>query len=104
MPRGLLILTLVAVGIPAVAFLGYAVHCTLNRVCISHARKFCRQQGLAVTGARCQPAFSSSGVKTEYSLVQTDCIDAGGERRRVLLLVGPFGVRKLVSNEANPES
>jgi hypothetical protein len=33
-------------------------------------------------------------------LVQLDCFDARKERRLVLLLVWPFGVRKLVSDES----
>jgi len=41
-------------------------------------------------------------VKTEFSLVQLDCFNNQKQRRLVLLLVWPFGVRKLVSDEAYP--
>ena len=40
--------------------------------------------------------------KTEFTLVQLDCIDAQKHRRLVLLLVWPFGVRKMVSNDEYP--
>jgi hypothetical protein len=60
--------------------------------------------GLEARRVRCQPAFERSGVKTEFSLVQLDCLDAQKQRRLVLLLVWPFGVRKLVSDEIYPDS
>ena len=104
MTRTLAILALVVVGIPAFAYLIWGVHCTLDRVCMTHARRFCRRKGLAIRRVRCQPAFESSGVKTEFSLVQLDCIDAQQQRRLVLVLVWPFGVRKLVSDEKYPET
>lgn len=44
------------------------------------------------------------GVKTEFTLVQLDCFDSQKQRRLVLLLVWPLGVRKLVSDEVYPES
>ena len=51
--------------------------------------------------------FELSGgkrLKTESTRVQLDCFDAQGQRRLVLLLVWPFGVRKLLSDEIYPES
>ena len=96
-----------ALIIPVVAFgclpLAYCVHCTLDRICIRHARRFCRGKGLESHRARCQPAFEQTGRKTEFSLVQLDCFNASKERRLVLLLVWPFGVRKLISDEVYPD-
>jgi len=51
--------------------------------------------------------FELSGgkrLKTESTRVQLDCFDAQRQRRLVLLLVWPFGVRKLLSDEIYPES
>lgn len=104
MMRVLLIISAVVLGIPALLYLVWIVHCTLDRVCVKHARKFCKRMGFAVYRARCQPAFEPSGVKTEFSLVQLDCLDTGKQRRLILLLVWPFGVRKLVSDENYPET
>lgn len=106
MSRVLIIAGYVA-AIPALIYLLWVVHCTLDRVCVRHARMFCNRQGLEISRVRWQPAFEPSGgkrVKTESTLVQLDCFDAQKQRRLVLLLVWPFGVRKLVSDEIYPES
>ena len=95
------------VAIPALAYLLWVVHCTLDRVIVRHARRFCSRHGLEISRVRWQPAFEPSGgkrVKTEFTLVWLDCFDAQRQRRLVLLLVWPFGVRKLVSDEIYPES
>ena|SRR5579884_1738625 len=97
-----LIVALIVVGVPAFVYLLWVVHCGLDRVCVKHARRFCKRMGLETCRARCQPAFEQSGVKTEFSLVQLDCFNNQKQRRLVLLLVWPFGVRKLVSDEAYP--
>lgn len=104
MTRAVLIVALVVVGVPALIYLLWVVHCTLDRVCMRHARKFCSRNGLDIRRVRCQPEFEQSGVKTEFTLVQLDCFDAREQRRLVSLLVWPFGVRKLVSDEEYPES
>ena len=104
MTRAVSIVLLVVVGVPVLVYLAWLVHCTLDRVCMRHARRFCSRNGLETLRARCQPAFEQSGVKAEFSLVQLDCVDAQKQRRLVLLLVWPSGVRKLVSNEIYPGS
>ena len=105
----LIIATLVAVGIPALLYFGWAVHRTLGRVCVRHARRFCRRRGLEIRRARWQPEFEqrtdgTRGVKTEFTLVELDCLDAQKQRRLVLLSVWPFGVRRTVSDEPYPDS
>jgi hypothetical protein len=87
----------------------YVVHCTLNRICARHAKRFCRRNGLAVQRVRWQIEFSvrpdgRRGGKTQNTLVQLDCFDAKKQRRLVLLSVWAFGVRKLVSDDIYPES
>jgi hypothetical protein len=94
---------------PAVIWLLWAVHRALDRVCVGHARKFCRRHGLEVSRVRWQMEFErradgSRGVKTESTLVQLDCLDSQKQRRLVLLRVWPLGVRKLVRDEIYPES
>ena len=90
---------LVAVGLLALAFLGWVVHRGLGRLCVWHARRFCKRGRLEVCRERWRPEFDSRGVKTEYTLVQLDCFDFQRERRLVLLSVWPLGVRGLVTNE-----
>lgn len=107
MLRTLLIIALCAVGIPLFIYCFWIIHCVLDRVCIRHAKRFCKRRGLEIRRVRWQPAFEPSGdkrVKTEFTLVQLDCFDARKQRRLVLLMVWPFGVRRLVSDEPYPES
>jgi hypothetical protein len=107
MSRELLIIAGYVVVIPLLLYLFWVVHCTLDRVCVRHARRFCRRQGFEICRVRWQPAFEPSGgkrVKTEFTLIQLDCFDAQKQRKLVLLQVWPFGVRKMVSDEKYPES
>ena len=71
---------------------------------MGHASRFCKKNGLGVCRVRCQPAFEPSGIKTEFTLVQLDCLDAQLRRKLVLLLVWPLGVRKTLNDEQYPES
>lgn len=95
---------LIVIGIPALMYLAWGVHCALDQLCARHARRFCRRNGLEVCRVRWQPAFDLSGVKTELTLVQLDCLDAQKQRKLVVLFVWPFGVRELVSDEKYPEA
>lgn len=85
------------------------VHCALDCVCVRHARRFCRRHGLDVSRVRWDMEFErradgGRGVKTEFTLVQLDCLDGQKHRRLVLLRVWPLGVRRKLSDEAYPES
>jgi hypothetical protein len=104
MTRLIVAIGLVVLCIPALIYLSWFVHCVLGRVCASHARRFCRRNCLEVSRSRWQPAFDKPGVKTESTLVQLDCLDMQRQRKLLLLLVWPFGVRKVVSEEQYPQS
>jgi hypothetical protein len=109
MLRVLLIILACVVGIPAFVYLLWVIHCTLDRICVRHARRFCKRHGFEVSRVRWQMEFERRsdgmrGVKTEFTLVQLDCFDSQKQRKLVLLRVWPLGVRKLVSNEIYPES
>ena len=107
MPSFLTIAVLVialAVGVWLLLYLAWIIHRTLNLICAGHARKFCAKRAWTVQRARWQPAFDESGLKTESTLVQLDCVDAQEYRKLILLLVWPFGVRKIVSEEPYLES
>lgn len=92
------IVALLLVAILALPAL-WATHLLLGHVCVVHARRYCRRSGLEPCRFRWQPEFDRSGMKTEATLVQLECLDETEERRLVLLSVWPFGVRNLVSNE-----
>ena len=95
--------TITVAGILALpAFL--AVHLGLRRVYLMHARRFCRKNGFAPVRWRGAPAFDSTGVKTEFSLLELDCLDAQGRRKLVRLLIWAFGVRKVLSVADYPET
>jgi hypothetical protein len=99
MTRALWIIGVFVVAAPVVLYALWVTHIMLGRLCVSHARRFCIRSGLEFRRARWQPEFEPSGVKTEFTLVQLDCLDAQKQRRLVLLSVWPFGVRKTVSDE-----
>jgi hypothetical protein len=108
MLRVLLIILVGAIGIPALLYSFWVIHCTLDRISVGHARKFCKRHGLEVNRVRCQIEFEQRpdgrrGVKTEFTLIQLDCLDSQKQRRLVLLRVWPLGVRKLLSDEKYPE-
>lgn len=90
--------------IPCSLLLLWLVHGALQRVCVGHARRFCRRRGFHANRVRWRPAFDETGVKTEFTLVQLDCFDPQKERRLVTLLAWPFGVWKQVGDEVFPDS
>jgi hypothetical protein len=49
-------------------------------------------------------AFDNSGVKTEFTIVELDCLDGQEQRKLIRLLVWVFGVRKVLIDEIYPDS
>ena len=100
----LLIAALVVFGIPIALYAFFLVHTLLDRLCVRHARRFCSRNGLEVRRVRWRPEFEPSGVKTEFTLVQLDCLDVQKHRTLVSLLVWPLGVRKKLNDEPYPDA
>ena len=110
-PLLLILAKLDAVGVPLSIGAGilalplfYLLHSTLNYCYLVHARRFCRRQGFEISRWRCGPAFDQSGLKTEFTLVELDCLDGQKQRRFVRLLVWVFGIRKMLSDDKYEES
>lgn len=103
MTRAGLIGAAIVCGIAALIVLFGAVHFALDRLCVRQAQRFCRRRGLKVCRCRWRPELEPSGIKTEFTLVQLDCLDLLQQRRLVLLSVWPFGVYTLVSDEEYPD-
>ena len=97
------VLLIVAAGILALPMM-YAFHRGLNYCCIRHAQRFCRQHGFAISRWRCRPEFDQAGVKTEFTLLELDCLDGQKQRRLIRLSVWLFGIRKVLSDDKYPES
>lgn len=104
MSRAFLVIALFGLMIPVALFAFGIVHEACERLCVSHARRFCKRRGLEIRRVRWQPELEPSGVKTEFTLVQLDCLDATQQRRLVALSVWPGGVRKMVREEAYAEA
>lgn len=81
----------------------YAVHRALVYCYFLRARRFCRKNGFTIARWRCGPAFDNSGVKTELSIIELDCLNAQKQRKLIRLLVWVFGIRKVLIEEY-PES
>lgn len=96
------------VGALAVGVLGlymmYGIHLLLNYHCLWHARRFCGRNGLEIRRSRWRPAFEPSGIKTEFTLVELDCVDIQRQRRLVRLLVWAFGIHKVLTDGSYPDS
>ena len=98
-----LVFALAVAAIPATLLVAWFVHGVLECLSVSHGQRFCRRRGLQANRVRWRPAFDTSGVKTEFTLIQLDCFDPRKQRRLVTLLVWPFGVWQQVSEGAYPE-
>jgi hypothetical protein len=96
------IIVIVACSILVVPLLWY-VHCGLERCYIRFGHRFCKSRGLTVSRFRCGPEFEDSGIKTENSIVEFDCIAPDGARQLVKLRVWIFGIRKVLRIEAFPK-
>jgi hypothetical protein len=91
-----IIVIIIAAVIALPAF--YLVHRVLKYCYLLHGRRFCRKNGLELIRWRCGPEFDTSGVKTEFTILELDCLDVQKQRKLVLLLVWIFGIRKVLSN------
>jgi hypothetical protein len=50
------------------------------------------------------PFDQASKIKTEFTMIEIDCRNREGQRRLVRLLAWPFGIRKVLSDEAYPDT
>ena len=91
----------VAIGVLGLG-LHWIVHCGLQRWYLRLAHRFCQKRGLTISRSRCGPAFDDRG-KTEYSIVELDCVHPQEGRQLIRLLVWVFGVREVLSIEPFPE-
>jgi hypothetical protein len=82
----------------------FIVHNALERCYVMYSLRYCRKSGFEPSRWRCGPEFDESGLKTEFSLVELDCLDIHGERRLIRLKVWVFGIRKLLGAEKYPDS
>ena len=104
MTRLLWILVLVGLGIPALLYMAWIVHCTLDRCYVRHARGWCKRKGLTVLRSRAGMAFDASGLKTEFTIVELECLDDQKKRKLIRLLVWIFGICRVLNDEIYPDA
>ncbi len=72
------------------------VHILLERFYFFYARKFCLKNGYSISRYSVAP-WCDDGIKTEYSIVNLDCLNDKNERKIVNLLAWVFGIHKVLS-------
>ena len=82
----------------------YPVHCALDSICLRHALRFCRRRGSEVRRGRVGIYYDEQGLKTEFTVVELDCLDGQKQRKLLRLLVWVFGVRKVLNDDVYPDS
>lgn len=98
----ILVLLAVVATSAGVLILFVAVNRSLRSLCVRHAKRFCRRRGLKVESIGYGTEFDSSGVKSEYTLVEVGCVDDQNQRRLLLLSVWLFGIHRIVREEVFP--
>lgn len=88
----------IVAGVLSIPLLGY-VHYALERHYVRIGVRYCTKHGYEISRCRCGPEFDDRGVKTEYFIVEFDCISTQGTRQRVKLRVWILGVRKVLGIE-----
>jgi len=58
----------------------FVAHIAIEYCCLIHTRRYCRKNGLDILRFRLRPELDSSGMKTESTLVDLDCLDRGRRR------------------------
>ena len=79
------------------------VHLALERLYLTHVRRYCRTHKLSLTGYH-HHAWFENGVKTESTYFEIDCLDAEMTQRSIRLLFWVFGVRKVLSIEDSSDT
>ncbi len=75
------------------------IHCLLELWYVWLGRRFCIKHSLTPSQWKLKPAFTDSGIKTEYTFVELFCIHPENGKFRVRLLVWIFGVHAILSIE-----
>jgi hypothetical protein len=97
------VMLIIAAGILALPAFVLVRH-GLEYCYLLHARRFCTKNDYKVVRWKRGPAFDNSGVKTEFTAFELDCVDAQGQRKLVRLLIWLFGIRKVLTDEVWPQS
>jgi len=97
------LMVVVVLLFPLTGFLfNFAHSLLLHYRYIPHARRWCQKSGFKVDRWRTYYAFDKSGIKTEFTAVELDCVDGNGQRRFVFLLVWLFGVKTVLGASEFP--
>ena len=72
------------------------VHCGLVYYYLWLGRRYCITHGFTPSRSRGGPEFDDNGNKTEYTAIEFDCMHPEKGRQLVSLVIGIFGVRKVV--------
>ena len=97
----LFIVILLAIVLIAVLPVMYLVHLGLNRCYFLYVQRYCSKHDFKISRYRLGSAFQD-GVKTEYSLMEIDCLDNIKQHKLIRLVVWIFGIRS-VSIESFPD-
>lgn len=62
------------------------------------ARRWCARQGMTPLRWRSGPEFDSTGIKTEFTVVEVECDHPEDGRKYVQLRIWVFGVRQVFVN------
>ena len=103
MPSFFTVILIVVASIVALLVF-YFIHRGLEYCYLLHARRFCKKHDFEIVRWRCGPAFDESGVKTEFTVFELDCLDVQKQRKLVRLSVWIFGIRKILSGETKPSA
>lgn len=102
LPTLVLLFAILLAGAGGLALLWW-VHLALENTCVRYAERHCRKRGLKVSRSRHGPQLVS-GIKTECTLVELECLDSLERRRLVRLSVWVFGVHAVLGDEEYPVS
>lgn len=78
------------------------VHIWLERCYLAYGRRYCKRHGFVISRYRCGPLFNMDGIKTEFSLVEVDCLDKNQRHVLLRLRVWAFGVCEVLSADDFP--
>jgi hypothetical protein len=94
---------LLIVGGFAVLWLFYIVHRSLDRICITHVKRYCHTHAIEISHWRMSPALDQRGTKTEKTQIEILTTGDSDQRKVYRFIVWAFGITSVSEIPFNPE-
>jgi hypothetical protein len=86
---------LLIIGGLGIVSLFYIVHRSLDRICITHEKRYCHAHAIEISHWRMSPALDQRGTKTEKTQIEILTTGDSDQRKVYRFIVWAFGITRI---------